>query len=194
MKKTHRLTFISLLIALLLAGCANNPTEDWKAFQIEEEPALDITFRLPPEWYVDYAPVPDRPGEWNIALVPPMCAEDQETEYEDNCVSLTAQIKSLTDFDKEDFLALVSSSMTLNQSQTEESVLISQTKFEVGGLDMERFNHKVFIGDSEVLLTVIFFETDSAFYYFVAEFPYEEREGPITDRFNLMVESIQETN
>jgi hypothetical protein len=193
-KRQTALIIASLVIAVVLSACGANATADWKVFAIEEEPAIDIQFRLPPEWYVDYHPEADRPGEWNIALVPPLCAKEQETEYQDNCVSLTVQIKEQADFDKDEFLALISTAISLNQTQTEETMLMSQTKTEVNGIEMQQFNHKVFIGEEEVLMQILFFETDSAYYYFIAEFPYEEREGATADRFHMMVESVEEIN
>ena len=192
MKKRLFVTLIAvMLLALMLSACqtTEDPTANWKVFQIEEEPAIDIQFRLPPKWYVDYAPVPDRPGEWDIALVPPYCAEDQEEEFADNCISLTVVIKGKGDFDPETFKTLVSKGITLNQSQTEESILISQDVEDVNGILMHHYHHKVMIGEDAVSLTIIFFETDSAYYYAMAEFPYDE-ENEAMDQYQLMIESI----
>ncbi len=193
-KRLSTLIIASLVIVMLLSACGANATRDWKVFAIEEEPAIDIQFRLPPEWYVDYSPEPDRPGEWKIIMAPPFCAEDQETKYEDNCVRLMVQIKEETSFDKDEFLALISTAISLNQAETEETMLMSQTRSEVNGIEMQQFNHKIATGEEAVLMQILFFETDSAYYYFIAEFPYEEREGPTADQFDLMVGSVEEIN
>ena len=113
MPKTIKTTlFVGIIILLILSACS--PTRDWKIFAIEEEPGIDIQFRLPPEWRVDYSPSPNTPGQWEILLVPPKCAEDQQTNYGDICVNLTIYIKEQADYDQQESIAFASQSFALN--------------------------------------------------------------------------------
>jgi len=194
MKASRKSSVILLgLIALfILSACSPKvSTEDWKVFTISEEPAINIQFRLPPEWYVDYAPKIDVPGQWDVALVPPRCAEDQQTDFEDNCISLTIHLKETSAFDKPGFLAFASQSITLNQSGTEKTIMMGQTTSEVDGLTLQRYNHKFMIGEDEVQMSLLFFETDSAYYIFISELPYDEREGEVAALFDLLIGSIE---
>ena len=176
---------------LAVSACTSEtPVEDWKVFAIEEYPPIDIQFRLPPRWHVDYAPTAEIPGQWEVALVPPLCSKDQETEYADNCIALTITIKGEADFDKLDFLSVISQSMTLNQSGGEETIFMGQNNFEVNGLTVQRYNHKLFIGEEEVQMSFFFIETESAYYLFVSELPYDQREGEVAGQFNRLIESI----
>lgn len=194
-QKRQRTVLIGLIALLMLSGCGlfgGTSTQDWKVFAIEEEPAIDIQFSLPPEWQADYAPSVENIGQWEIALVPPRCAEDQEEDYADNCISLTVNIKEISDFDKNEFLTFASQNITLNQSGGEETILMGQNAFEVNGLTIKRFNHKLFIGDEEVQMSLLFFETDSSYYSFITELPYEEREGEVAEQFDLLLNSLEE--
>ena len=193
MQKHRKTMLLTGLIALIvLSACSpNRATRDWNVFSIEEEPAIDIQFRIPPEWYVDYAPTVNTPGQWDIALVPPKCSSEQETEFEDNCISLTAYIKNLADFNKPQFLSFASQNITLNPSESEETLMMGQNTFEVNGLSVQRFNHKVFVGEEEIQMSILFFETDSAYYAFISEFPYDEQDGQAAENFNRLVESIE---
>ena len=193
MQRRHKSMLLTGLIALLiLSACSSiGATRDWKVFAIEEEPAIDIQFRLPPDWYVDYAPTPNTPGQWDIALVPPKCSSGQETDFEDNCISLTAYIKGVSEFNKPEFLTFASQNITLNESESEETLMMGQNTFEVDGLSIQRFNHKVFIGEDEIQMSIFFFETDSAYYVFISEFPYDERDGQAAENFSLLIESIE---
>ena len=49
MQRRKILTFIfSLMSLLILTSCnSNKETADWKVFRIDQEPALNIEFRLP---------------------------------------------------------------------------------------------------------------------------------------------------
>ncbi len=194
MKKARRITIAMGLMALLmLAACQpETSTDEWKLFAIEEKPAIDIQFRLPPKWHIDYAPTPDVPGQWDVALVPQYCAKGQETEYADNCIALTITIKGEADFDKMETLSVISQSMTLNESGGEETIFMGQNQLEVNGLTVQRYNHKLFIGEEEVALYFYFLETDSTYYLFVTELPYDEREGDTAETFNRLLESIEE--
>ena len=194
-KQLTRTAFIGLIALLLLSGCdllGSSATQDWKMFAIEEEPDIDIQFPLPPEWQVDYAPSVQEIGQWEIALVPPRCAEDQETDFADNCVSLTVTIKGISDFDKNEFLTFASQNITLNQSGDEETIMMGQNTFEVADLTVQRFNHKVFIGEEEIQMSIFFFETDSAYYTFITELPYDEREGEVAEQFDLLLNNLEE--
>lgn len=193
MIKQHRLLItITVLTLLLLSACeAETSTSEWKVFAIEEEPEIDIQFSLPPNWYVDYSPADDTKGQWDIVLVPPYCAEDQETEYEDTCVTLSIMIKSEADFDSTEFLSLVGKSMTLTEAGDEETIMMGQSSFDVGSITIQRFNHKFYIGDDEVQMSFFYFETENIYCYFATEFPYDEREGDTADLFDLLIESIE---
>ena len=194
-KQLTRIAFIGLIAVLLLSGCdllGGNATQDWKIFAIEEEPDIDIQFPLPPEWQVDYAPSVQEIGQWEIALVPPRCAEDQEQDYADNCVSLTVKIKEISDFNKNEFLSFASQSITLNQSGDEATIMMGQNTFEAGDVTIQRFNHKVFIGEQEIQMSIFFFETDSAYYTFITELPYDQREGDVAEQFDLILNNLEE--
>ena len=190
-KRIHKIMFIGLVALLSLSACSTNPAiEDWKIFDIAQEPRIDIVFRLPPDWFVDYAPVVDTPGKWNVILIPPKCAPDQATEFEDNCVNLSIYLKGETDFDKQSFLAFASQNIILNQTGTEKTIMMGQNTFEVNGLTVQRYNHKLFIGEQEVQMSFLFFETENAFYTLISEIPYEEREGSLAEEIDLLVNSI----
>jgi len=190
-ERIQKIIFIGLAALLVLSACSASPaTEDWKIFDIAQEPRIDIQFRLPPEWFVDYAPVVDAPGKWNVILIPPKCAPDQETEFEDHCVDLSIYLKDETDFDKQAFLAFASQNIILNQTGTEKTIMMGQNAFEVNGLTVQRYNHKLFIGELEVQMSFLFFETENAYYTLISEIPYEEREGNLAEEINLLVNSI----
>jgi len=194
MKASRKSSIILLgLIALLiLSACTPKvSTKDWKVFTISEEPAINIQFRLPPDWYVDYTPKIDLPGQWDVALVPPRCASDQPADFVDYCITLTIHLKETSGFDKTGFLALASQSITLNQSGTEKTIMMGQNTFDVDGLTFQRYNHKFLIGEDEVQMSFLFFETDSAYYVFVTELPYDEREGDVATLLDLMIGSIE---
>jgi len=183
---------LSFFILIILSACSSGgATKDWKVFTIQSEPAIDIQFRLPPEWYVDYAPNVDVVGQWDVALVPPKCSQDQETTFEDNCVSLTIFVKGEADFDKDAYLSFISKDITLNQSGSEQTLLIGQNTFEVNGLSIKKINHKFQIGEEEVQMSFLFLETDTAYYTFVIELPYDERNSDTAKTFNQLIESIE---
>ena len=196
-KHIIKIAFTGLIALLILAGCSifsGDKTQDWTVFAIEEEPAIDVQFKLPPQWHVDYAPSIEKIGQWEIALVPPRCSEDQEEDYADNCISLTVNIKEISDFDKNEFLTFASDNIVLNRSGGEETIMMGQNSFEVDTLTIQRFNHKLFIGDQAVQMSIYFFETDNAFYSFITELPYDEREGQVAQNFNLLLNSLEEIN
>jgi len=187
--------FFTLISLIALTACSiGNSTKDWSVFAIEEEPAIDIQFRLPPDWYVDYAPLAAVPGQWDVALVPPRCSEDQEKDFADNCITLTIHTKDISNFDQKAYLASVGRDMLLTETGSEKTMLMSKNILEVDDLTIQRFNHKFYIGEDEVQLSFLFFETDSAYYSFAIELPYDERDGDVADLFNKLVGSIEETN
>jgi len=194
-KHIIKIAFTGLIALLILAGCSifsGDKTQDWTVFAIEEEPAIDVQFKLPPQWHVDYAPSIEKIGQWEIALVPPRCSEDQEEDYADNCISLTVNLKALSDFDKNEFLTFASQNITLNPSGGEETIMMGQNTFEVEDLTIQRFNHKLFIGEEEVRMSLFFFDTKSAYYTFITELPYAEREGEVAEQFDLLLNSLEE--
>ena len=191
-KPIHYFIFFGLIAMLTFTACGQNAaTRDWNTFAIEEEPQIDIQFRLPPEWLVDYGPKPNVPGQWDVALVPPMCSADQETDFADNCVSLTIYLKGESDFDPEEFTSFVSQDITLNQTGSEKTIFIEQDTFDVGGIQIERFKHLFFIGEEDVVMSFLFFETEGAYYTFITELPYQEQEGELAEQFDLLLNSIE---
>jgi len=194
MQNQYRYKLLIALFALMVITACSANTDDWKLFIIDEEPNIDVQFRQPPGWFIDYAPNYDNPGQWDVSLVPPHCKTNQEIAYDENCVSLTIHIKGEASFDKEGFLSLVSQSITLNESGTEGSLLTETDAIEMNGLTAQRFTHKVIIDDEDYQLMIVFLETDSAYYAFISEFPYQERRGEIADTYNLMLESIEIIN
>ena len=69
---------------------------------------------------------------------------------------------------------------------------MGQNTFTVDGLQVQRFNHKVFVGEEELQLSFYFFETNQAYYTFLTEFRYDEREdGEAPQNFELLFESIE---
>ncbi len=190
----HTIIFTLISLIVLTACNTGTSTKDWSVFAIEEEPAIDIQFRLPPEWVVDYAPLAAVPGQWDVALVPPYCAADQEKVFADNCITLTIHTKDITNFDKKAYLASVGRDMVLTETGSEKTMLMSQNILEVNDLTIQRFNHKFYIGEDEVQLSFLFFETDSAYYSFAIELPYDERDGDVADLFNKLLGSIEETH
>lgn len=191
MQKQHKVKFLIALFVLMVMTACSADTDDWKLFIIEEEPMIDIQFKQPPGWFFDYAPNYENPGQWDVAMVPPHCKASQEIAYDENCISLTINIKDEASFDKEGFLSLVSQNITLNEYGTEESLLTKTDTLEMNGLTGQRFTHKVIIDDEDYQLTIVFLETDSAYYAFISEFPYQERRGEIADTYNLMLETIE---
>ena len=191
----RRFSYFALfgLIALLtITACGQNAaTKDWKTFAIEEEPQIDIQFRLPPEWLVDYTPTQGAPGQWDVALVPPKCSADQETEYDDNCVTLTIYLKGESDFDPNEFTSFTSQDITLNQSGSQKTIFLGEDSFDVDGLTIQRYKHLFFIGEEDDLMTFLYFETEGAYYAFITEMPYGEQEGEMAEQFSLLINSIE---
>ncbi len=193
MQKTFKkISLITLLALSFLAACnAKTRTGDWEVFAINEVPAIDVQFRVPPDWYVEYAPRADKGGQWGVALIPPKCSSDQETPYSNNCISLTIALKDQTEFDKAGFLSLISESIPIKDTEDEQTTLINQEDFKVNGIDLQRHDHKMLVEDEEVQLSFIFFETENAYYYFIAEVPYDERQDDVAKNFDLMIETLE---
>jgi hypothetical protein len=196
-KQLPKIAFTGLIALIILTSCSifgGDKTQDWTVFAIEEAPDIDVQFKLPPQWHVDYAPSFENIGQWEVVLVPPRCEEDQEEDFADNCISLTINLKALSDFNKNEFLTFASQNITLNQSGSEETIMMGQKAFEVNGITIQRFNHKLFIGDQAVQMSIYFFETDSSYYSFITELPYDEREGQAAQNFDLLLNSLEETH
>lgn len=193
----HLRKFIPLLISLaallVLSACGASETEDWKAFTIEQEPALNIEFRLPPRWLVDFAPTRDKPGQWEITLVPPKCTPDQEVEFQQNCVSLIAHIKDTSSFSKEAFFDLTSGDIPISMDGNQFAVLLEQDSFRVNRIKMDEFNHLIATSQGEVEMSTYFFETDSAYFTFITNFPYGQTENEAIENFELMLGSVKKT-
>jgi len=184
------ITLIALL--LLTASCdAKARTSDWEVISISEVPAIDVQFKVPPDWYVEYAPREGVAGQYGVAIMPPKCSENQETKYSNNCISLTIALKDQTEFDKAGFLSLISETIPIKDTEDENTTLIHQETFEVNGLELQRHDHKLLLEDEEVQLSFIFFESENAYYYFIAEVPYDERKGDLAKNFNLMMETLE---
>jgi hypothetical protein len=194
MQKTFKtISFLMLSALLMLTGCdTKSRTSDWEVISINEVPAIDIQFKVPPDWYVEYAPREGVTGQYGVALMPPKCSADQEMSYSDNCISLTIALKDQTEFDRAGFLSLISESIPIKDTEDEQTTLIHQEDFKVNGIDLQRHDHKMLVEDQEVQLSFIFFETESAYYYFIAEIPYDERQSDLAKHFDLMIETLEE--
>jgi len=193
MPKRHFLIFsLGLITLLTLSACGQfAATRNWNTFAVEEEPRIDIQFKIPPEWYVDYAPTIGAPGQWDVVLVPPKCAPDQAEEFSDNCINLTIVLKDVADFDPQAFINFASEDIILNQSGTEKTIFLGQETVEVNDLEAEQYNHLFFIGEDEVRMSFLFFETENAYYTFITELPYQEKEGEVAQQFDLLINSIE---
>lgn len=185
---------IGLAAMLILSACAGDATRDWKVFDIEEEPAINIQFRLPPRWLVDYEPHRTQPGRWDIVLVPPKCVPEQEVEYQQNCISMVAHIKGISTFNKEAFLELSSGDIPLGQERGQSAVLLSQDTIRVNRLEVTKFNHLISSPLGEVEMSTSFLETDSAYFTFITSFAYGEDDFETAENFNLLLRSIERTD
>ncbi len=185
---------ISLAALLVLSACGASETEDWKVFTIEQEPALNVEFRLPPRWLVDFAPTRDIPGQWEITLVPPKCTPSQEVEFQQNCVTLIAHIKDTSSFSKEAFFDLTSGDIPISLDGSQFAVLLDQESFRVNQLRVNEFSHLIATAQGEVEMSTYFFETDSAYFTFITNFPYGQTENETLDNFELMLRSVKKTN
>ena len=191
-KRIQIALLISMIGLLFLAACSGNAeTEDWKVFTIEQEPGFDIQFRLPPGWLVDYAPTRDKPGQWDVILVPPRCSPDQAVEYQENCITLVAHIKGTSTFNEEDFMDLISSDIPLGQGSGQTARLLEQDNFRVNRLKVSRFNHLIGTSVGEVQMSTYYFETDQAYYTFITNFPLKEGENETSDTFDLLLGSVK---
>lgn len=187
--------YITLIVLLVLSACAvNNETKDWKTFQIEEEPALNIKFKLPPGWRIDYAPAREKQGQWNIALVPPKCSADQAEDYKQSCVNITAHVKDVSAFEREMFFERTSGDIPLSQDGSRIAKIIGNDIFKVSGKKVERFDHLIKTAAGDVKMSAYFLETKNAYFIFITSLPYEEAEtSDVALNFGLMLKSIRET-
>ncbi len=191
-KRIQFTLLISLVGLLILSACSGSAeTEDWKVFTIEQEPAFDIQFRLPPGWLVDYAPNRDKPGQWDVILVPPKCSPDQEIDYQENCVNLVAHIKGTSTFNEDDFMDLISGDILLGQASGQTARLLGQDDFRVNRLKVSRFDHLIVTALGEVQMSTFFFETDQSYYTFITNFPYGEAQIATIENFDLMLGSVK---
>lgn len=183
---------ISLAAVLILSACTTSDrTQDWKTFTVEEDPDINIQFRLPPRWLVDYEPHRTQSGRWDITLVPPRCVPEQEVDHQQNCVSLVAHVKDTSTFNKEAFLELTSGDITLGQERGQSAVLLNQDTFRVNRLTINQFNHLISSPLGEVEMSTYFFETDSAYFTFITSFPYEEPDFEAVENFELLLSSLE---
>ena len=195
MHKRIKFTLLLCLVMLLtLSACSgDDATQDWKVFTIEQEPGFDIQFRLPPRWLVDYAPTRDKPGQWDITLVPPKCSPDQEVEFLQNCVTLIAHIKGPSTFNKEAFLELTSGDISLSPDGSQTAKLMGRDSFRVNRINVEEFNHLITTSLGDVEMSAYFFETNSAYYTFITNLPYGAPESEVDQNFDLMLRSVEKT-
>jgi hypothetical protein len=192
-KRIKTALLISLAIVLALSACSSKETDEWKIFSIDQEPAFDIQFRLPPGWLVDYAPNRTKPGQWDVTLVPPKCTSVQEIEYQQNCITLIAHIKGISTFSKEAFLDLMGGDITLSQDGTQTALFLGQESFRVNRLKVDRYNHLIATALGEVQMSAYYFETDGAYFTFITNFPYSEAENEAIDNFELLLGSVKKT-
>jgi len=191
-REFFRLT-IAILVIMILSACSqNSATSDWKNFTIEEAPGFDIQFQVPPDWETNYTlPMETALGQWKVTLTPPRCSSGQTAEYEEDCITLTAYIKGEAEFEEDEVLTLVSDSIPINVEEQAESILIGQNSFEVNGLNLQRFNHKIYSSAGEIQMSIIYFQTEGAYYIIMANYPYDERDGETAQEFQVMLESIK---
>ncbi len=183
---------INLVAILALAACSNgDPTADWSPFTIEQEPAFDIQFRLPPAWLVDFAPSATAPGQWDVVLVPPRCTEDQENEYDENCVTLVAHVKDEAIFNREDFLGIVSGDIPIDPAGTQRTELLSKDTFEAGELNVQRFNHKITTPIREMGMSIFYFETEGSHYTLMLNLPLDGQAHPVEDTVDLLLGTLE---
>ncbi|NLN69980.1 MAG: hypothetical protein GX142_04240 [Chloroflexi bacterium] len=191
-QQTQRALIISLVVLLLLSACSDK-TSDWKRFSIEQEPALNIEFRLPPGWLLDYAPTRDKSGQWEITLVPPKCAPEQQIEYQKNCVTLIAHIKGIDTFNKESFFEVTGQDIPLSRDGDRAALFLGQESFRVNRIKIDRFNHLITSVQDEVQMSTYFFETDGAYFTFITNFPYDMEDNEAVDNFSLLLSSLKKT-
>jgi len=58
---------------------------------------------------------------------------------------------------------------------------------------MDEFNHLIATSQGEVEMSTYFFETDSAYFTFITNFPYGQTENEAIENFELMLGSVKET-
>jgi hypothetical protein len=129
-------------------------------------------------------------GQWKVTLMPPRCSPGQIAEYEKDCITLTAYIKGEAEFKEDEVLALVSENIPISVEEQAESILMGQNSFEVNGLRLQRFDHKIYSSTGEMQMSIIYFQTDSAYYLIKADYPYNERDGETAQEFQKILESI----
>lgn len=193
MQRRKILTFIfSLMSLLILTSCnTSKETADWKVFRIDQEPALNIEFHLPPGWLVDYAPNRDNPGQWEVTLVPPQCTPTQEIAYQQNCVTLIAHIKDVSTFDRDAFFDVTGKDILLSYDGSKTALYLGHETFRVNHLKVHRFNHLIESAKGRVQMSTYFFETKSAYFTFITNFPHNQPDNETLDNFNLMLGSLK---
>ena len=185
---------IGIPILLVLSACSQTPaTVDWENFTIEEAHGFDIQFQVPPDWETNYIlPMETALGQWKVILTPPRCSSGQTAEYyEEDYITLTAYIKGEAEFEEDEVLALVSDSIPINVEEQAESILMGQNSFEVNGLNLQRFNHKIYSSAGEMQMSIVYFQTEGAYYLIMANYPYDERDGETAQEFQVMLETIK---
>lgn len=193
MKKRQYITLaVGLLAILLLSACSQNfNTSSWEKFTIEEAPGFDIQLLIPPDWESNYLlPMETAPGQWRVTLTPPKCSADQAEDYQEGCIILTAYVKGEAEFEEDEVLALISQNIPLNRENAAESILMGQSNFEVDGLTIQRYNHKINSPGGEVQLSYYYFQTENAHYTIMADFPYDEREDRVAEQLQAVLETI----
>jgi hypothetical protein len=194
MHKKELLSLIfTMLIIMILTACSQSPSAaNWEIFTIEEASGFDIQFQVPPDWETNYIlPMETAIGLWKVTLTPPRCSPGQIAEYEEDCITLTAYIIGEAEFEEDAVLALISQNIPLDQEGAAESILMGQTSFEVDGLTIKRFNHKLASTIGEVQLSYYYFQTENAYYTIMANFPYDERDGETAQEFQKILEGIE---
>ena len=193
MHKRHFIPSIMILITILVLSACNQgiDTSSWEKFTIQESPGFDIEFLVPPDWETNYLlPMETAPGQWKVILRPPRCSSDQSADYEEDCITLTAYVKGEAAFEEDEVLALISQNISLSQENNAESILMGQSSFDVNGLTIQRFDHKIPSATGDVQLSYYFFQTDNAYYTIMADFPYDEREDRTAEQFQRVLQSI----
>ncbi len=184
---------IGLLAVLILSACSQDiDTSNWEEFAIENAPGFDIRFLIPPDWEFNYIlPGESLIGQWEITLTPPRCSSDQSVDYEDDCITINAFVKGEAEFNEDEVLALISQNIILSEEANAESILMGQSTFEVDGLTIQRYNHKISSDAGDVQLSYYYFQTSNAYYTIMAHFPYDEREGGVAEDLQVVIRSIE---
>jgi hypothetical protein len=84
---------------------------------------------------------------------------------------LIAHIKDVSTFSKDAFLSSPAATSPSARMETQLAVLLRQDNFRVNRIKVNQFNHLITTAEGEVQMSTYFFETDSAYFTFITNFP-----------------------